>query len=107
MGNLIDDMLQLSQVARSPLRRETVDLSNIAGNVADELRRNYPERSAVYPAKRLILYADPGLLRVVMDNLLAMLEIYREKIQAEIEFAAAKSMDISRILFAIMAPGSI
>lgn len=90
MGNLIDDMLLLSQVARSPLRRETVNLSNIAENVADELRKTFPVREVRFILQDdLIIYGDSGLLRVVIDNLLGNAWKYTgKKSGAEIEFGA-------------------
>ncbi len=38
MGELIDDMLQLSRVTRHEIRRRRVDLSSLAQEVADELK---------------------------------------------------------------------
>lgn len=71
MGELIDDLLQLSQVGRSPLRRERVDLSALARAVAAELRRAAPERAArIAIADGLVVTGDPGLLRAVLENLL-------------------------------------
>lgn len=88
IGHLIDDLLHLSQVTRSPLRRVPVDLSEIAEQVADELLKMVPERQV-----RLILQpglsvlADPGLLRIAMDNLLGNAFKYTgKKANAEIEF---------------------
>ncbi len=88
MGHLIDDMLQLSQVTRSPLKRELVDLSKVAENVADELCKTYPERQVRFVLQQgLIVHADPGLMRAVMDNLLGNAHKYTgKKSEAEIEF---------------------
>ena len=44
MGDLIDDMLQLSRLSRGEIHREEVDLSAMAGEIAEELRRTAPER---------------------------------------------------------------
>ncbi len=88
MGNLIDDMLLLSQVTRGPLKREPVDLSKIAEKVADELSKMNTERSVQFVLQRgLIAYADAGLLRIVMDNLLGNAYKYTgKKASAKIEF---------------------
>ena len=88
MGHLIDDMLQLSQVTRSPLKREPVDLSKIAESVADDLRKAYPERQVRFVLQQgLIIHADPSLMRAVMDNLLGNAHKYTgKKAEAEIEF---------------------
>lgn len=88
MGRLIDDLLQLSQVARSSLRRKQVDLSEIAEQVEDELRKMNPERQMRFILQPgLFVRADPGLLRIVMDNLLGNACKYTaRKAEAEIEF---------------------
>jgi CHASE1-domain containing sensor protein/signal transduction histidine kinase len=71
MGQLIDDLLQLSRVTRSSLKQERVDLSEIAENVAAELRKASPEHQVDWVLQHgMSVHADPGLLRVVMDNLL-------------------------------------
>jgi PAS domain S-box-containing protein len=88
MGQLIDDMLQLSQVTRGALKRGLVDLSRIAAEVADELRNAHPERKVQFILQQgLTAYGDPGLLRIVMDNLLGNAWKYTgKKSGAEIEF---------------------
>jgi signal transduction histidine kinase len=71
MGRLIDDMLNLSRVGRIELRKQPVDLSGIARRTVDELRQRDPERMVqVDVAPDLIVQGDPGMLRMVMDNLL-------------------------------------
>jgi light-regulated signal transduction histidine kinase (bacteriophytochrome) len=48
-----------------------VDLSSLAKVVADELKHQNPERAVdVQIEHGLAAYADPGLLRVLLDNLL-------------------------------------
>jgi DNA-binding response OmpR family regulator len=71
MGELIDDLLQLSQVGRAPLRREQVNLSALALTVADALRKAspLPERT-LRVAEGLVAKGDAGLLRVLLDNLI-------------------------------------
>lgn len=88
MGYLIDDLLHLSQVTRSPLRREPVDLSGIAEHVADDLRKTDPGRRVRFVLQPgLSVQADPGLLHIVIDNLLGNAFKYTgKKPVAEIEF---------------------
>ena len=88
MGYLIDDLLQLSQVVRSPLRREPVDLSEIAEQVADELRKADPGRQVRFVLQQdLSVQADSGLMRIAMDNLLGNAWKYTgKKTETEIEF---------------------
>ncbi|HEX4112194.1 MAG TPA: response regulator [Stellaceae bacterium] len=71
MAELIDDLLQLSQIGRAEPKRETVDLSAIAHTVAAELTRAHPERAvAVEIANGVNADGDARLLRVVLENLL-------------------------------------
>ena len=48
MGILIDDLLNLSQVARTEIRRETVGLSALAKSVGSELQQQEPERDVTF-----------------------------------------------------------
>jgi len=100
MGHLIDDILKLAQVTRSPLKREPVDLSKIAENVADSLGRTNPERQVRFILQQgLPVQADPGLLRIVMDNLLGnAYKFTGKKTDAEIEFGAC-DIDGERAFF--------
>ncbi len=71
MGHLIDDLLKLSRITRAEMRVEEVDLSALAEEIVDELRRGQPERSVtvtIEPA--LKVRGDPRLLRVLLTNLL-------------------------------------
>lgn len=71
MGTLIDDMLMLSRVARAPLTRVNVDLSALAAEVAAELQRQSPARLVAWRlAPAIEIDADPGLIRILLDNLL-------------------------------------
>ena len=72
MGQLIEDLLSLSQVARAQLRTEPVDLSAMARSFLDEWQVRQPERQvAVHVENGLLAEADGRLIRVVMQNLLA------------------------------------
>ena len=71
MGLLIDGLLGLSRVTRTPMRRETVDLSVMARDILETARITSPERTAqVIIARDLRCEGDPGLLRVALENLL-------------------------------------
>ncbi len=71
MGQLIDDLLQLSRVSRNPLRRQDTDISGIAREIAGELSSGATQPGAsviVQPALRA--RADPGLVRAILANLI-------------------------------------
>lgn len=71
MNSMIDALLTLSQLSSRPLARQPVNLSQLAGFVADDLRRQAPERQVgVHIEDGLQAQGDPTLLRVVLENLL-------------------------------------
>ncbi len=71
MGTLIDDLLKLSRVTRTELKPEDVDMSALAEDVANDLRRQTPEHEVAFSiAPALHANGDRGLLRIVLDNLL-------------------------------------
>lgn len=100
MGCLIDDLLQLSQVTRSSLQRQPVDLSEIAEHVMDELRKTDPGRHVRFILQPgLSVQADAGLLRIMMDNLLGNAWKYTgKKAEAEIEFGR-RNIDGEKVFF--------
>lgn len=71
MGELIDDLLKLSRVTRIDLKQEQINLSNIASQILSEYRRQDPERHVKFMiAENMVIQGDPGLLHIVMENLL-------------------------------------
>ena len=71
MGQLIEDLLSLAQVARAQLRREPVNLSLMACRILKEWQARQPERQvSVDIQSDLQAHGDGRLLRVVMENLL-------------------------------------
>ena len=71
MGRLIDDLLLLSRASRVEMRRETLDLTALAAEVAAELRAHYPGRVVEFVcAPGLRAAADRALARIVLYNLL-------------------------------------
>ncbi len=92
MGHLIDDLLTLARVTRSQIRREQTDLSAIAQQVMDEIRNADPSRQVNFILQPdLSCYADPGLMRVVLENLLGnAYKFTGRKPQATIEFGSSE-----------------
>lgn len=71
MSKLIDDLLRLSRVSRSKLRFSEVDLSAMAAEIVEALRRGEPDREVdIRVCPDLKTYGDPTLLYVVLQNLL-------------------------------------
>jgi signal transduction histidine kinase len=91
MGDLIDDLLKLSQISRQELNIEPVDLSALAREAAEELRSAEPGRRIEWViAPGVTAMGDAGLLRVALRNLLGNAWKYSSRReQARIEFGAA------------------
>ena len=71
MGELIDDLLELSRVGRAELRRVRVSLSDMAASVVAELQQREPQRTVEVEIERdLVAECDSRLMRVVLENLL-------------------------------------
>jgi PAS domain S-box-containing protein len=71
MAQLIDDLLALSRITRAEMHRDTVDLSEIAHLIADELQKAHPDRRvrfSISPGLKAV--ADVRLLRIALENLL-------------------------------------
>ena len=71
MGQLIEAMLQLSNLTRSQLQPQETDLSALALEICQELAKEAPERDVLWsvePGMRAL--ADPRMMHVVLDNLL-------------------------------------
>jgi PAS domain S-box-containing protein len=71
MSRLIDTLLNFSRVTRVEMRRDKVDLSKMAEDVALRLKMTEPERRVTFRiATGIMADGDQGLLRVVLNNLL-------------------------------------
>lgn len=71
MGELIDDLLQLSQVGRAALERNTVNLSALARDVVTILEKTHPDKtSQAVIEEDMMVEGDASLLRIVLENLL-------------------------------------
>jgi PAS domain S-box-containing protein len=72
MGQLIDDMLNLSRVTRSEMHLEHVNISAVASEVIAELRQAHPDRQVqVDISGQISGIADSHMIRVIMDNLIS------------------------------------
>ena len=72
MRNLIEDLLRLSQVTSATLARVEFDLSTMVRSILEELQRQEPERVVeTRVSGNVACSADPKLLRIALQNLLA------------------------------------
>ena len=101
MGQLIDALLKLSQVMRAGITKEDVDLSALAGNVAEDLRKSQPERRGRFLIREgLFAKGDPILLTVVLENLLGNAwKFTSKKEEAAIEVGMETAVDGSAVYF--------
>jgi signal transduction histidine kinase len=71
MQDLIDDLLNLSQITRADMAPGQVDLSALARQAFDELRQHQTERQVeIVIQERMAAIGDARLLRVVLVNLI-------------------------------------
>jgi PAS domain S-box-containing protein len=72
MAHLIDDLLSLSRVSRTELRREKVDLTQVVRAIGERLRETDPTRDVELVVEDgLVAHGDPALLAAAVGNLLA------------------------------------
>jgi PAS domain S-box-containing protein len=71
MERLIEDLLKLAQVSRGGLEMDEVNLTSLAGEIADALANSDPSRTVQFVvAPDCTATGDPRLVRLVLDNLL-------------------------------------
>ncbi len=91
MGTLIDSLLQLSRVTRSEIQSESVNLSQLATLVFNELQAGDPERNVAFSAQPdVVVQGDPRLLRIALENLIGNAWKFTSKTaDARIEFGSS------------------
>ena len=71
MSDLIDALLEISRVTRSNPVNETVDLGELAGEIAGDLQARYPQRNVSVDIKPgLIVSADKRYMKIILENML-------------------------------------
>ncbi|MDO9372111.1 MAG: CHASE domain-containing protein [Gammaproteobacteria bacterium] len=92
MSELIDDLLNLSQVARAQMRYAEVSLSALAADIVADLRRQSPARETTFIiAPDITVRGDARLLRIALDNLLGNAWKFTARhAQARIEFGVMR-----------------
>lgn len=99
MDCLIDEILTLHRVAQSSIQPMMIDLSQMAKEILDDLQAMHPTRKvdiAIDP--ELSVYADPVLLRTMLENLLSNAWKYTSK-RSRATIEIGKNANNPRILY--------
>lgn len=93
MSTLMEAMLSLTHLIKSEPKREEVNLTTMAQEIADELRKAEPERQVDFViAENVTALADSAMIRAVLDNLLRNAWKFTAKHdKARIEFGTERS----------------
>ncbi len=96
MSELIDALLSLSRTSQQAMSRSSTNLSAIAHECMRELAEAHPERKVEYRIEEnLLAYADPHLMRIVLQNLLSNAWKFTAKRKdAKIEFDAQQKNSV-------------
>ena len=88
MNHMIDALLSVARLSTQPLAQQSVNLSQLAQWVIDDLQRGAPERQAsllIQPG--MTAQGDPTLLRMALENLLGNAWKYSARVAlADIRF---------------------
>jgi signal transduction histidine kinase len=100
MEKLINALLEFSRAASTDIKREPVNLSLIAGEIADELKQSDPDRAVTFTiAEGAEARGDAVLLRVAMQNLLSNAwKFTSRQVRGVVEFGVARQ-DGSDVFF--------
>jgi PAS domain S-box-containing protein len=92
MGELIDDILNLSRINRMGTTIQTIDLSGIVRAIEKELRNANPEREVEFIiAPDVRITGDLNLIRIALENLIVNAWKFTSKNdRAKIEFGVQK-----------------
>ena len=95
MGNLIDDLLSFSRIARAETRQTTVSLEQLVKEVRDEMQPETTGRDIAWRIGALPdLYGDRSMLRLALVNLVSnAVKFTRKRPRAQIEIGSLERSD--------------
>ena len=72
MGQLIEDLLELSRITMAEMRRSTVDITAVARTISSRLQESDSAREVEFVIQgELVAEADTKLVEIVLENLLS------------------------------------
>ncbi len=100
MAQLIEDLLNFSKSGRAIINPEVFDLSEMLQSVVNDLREmSYKSDYQIYIEEGVMVNADPGLVRVVLNNLVSNALKYSQKREKpEIHFGSIEK-DGEKVLY--------
>jgi two-component system, sensor histidine kinase and response regulator len=100
MAQLIEDLLQFSKSGRSEIDPEAVDLSAMAKEIIRELRQsNFTTNYITEVEDNIVVQADPGMMRVVLNNLLGNALKYSQKATTPTVYFGAAEMNKRQVIY--------
>ena len=92
MNHMIDALLSVARLSTQPLAQQSVNLSQLAQWVMDDLQRGAPERqTSLLIQPGMTAQGDPTLLRMALENLLGNAWKYSARVAlADIRFELAE-----------------
>jgi len=90
MSDLVDSLLEFSRMSRNELHKSSLDLSELATSILEQLKKTDPERTVTWQVTSgLCAVADKTLIKNVLKNLIGNAWKYTSKIQdTQIRFGA-------------------
>ncbi len=106
MSELINDLLQLSQMSHRALRLQPVNLSSLVEAIMETQKQRHPDRPMkTRIAADVIVQGDPDLLRIMLENVLDNAWKYtRERQDAEIQFGVISQIHYPKKLSPCVSP---
>jgi light-regulated signal transduction histidine kinase (bacteriophytochrome) len=92
MGQLIDDLLDLSRIGRQPIKKKLINLETITKEAYQALHPEWKDREVNFTVHKCpSALADPNLMRIAFMNLLSnALKFTRKQTTTEIEVGYKK-----------------
>ena len=93
MSDLIDDLLTLSRISRTPVAREPLDLSALATRLVHDLEREHQRHINTTIQAGMHVNADARLMQIALDNVLGNAWKFTSKTAEPAVAVGAESID--------------